>query len=227
MAGVPITVLLYHYTAIQWLVHRPLMGGLSIALRFWWAHKGSITVTDDTYSVSPQGHILPYSLSGFTSRVYSAERCQQPSEWAILSRIKCLSQWLWGCGILSFCTVMIHELCDRMTSWRSFPTLWRKCKWYLVKLVSIYIVVHLCYVLYARRRRDAWIGQLWGVTDWSSTRLLHWKQTGTTWYRAASAGTLDQELGFSMQPPLWLLNILSHTGRSVTSIYYITFHTSV
>ena len=78
-------------------------------------------------------------------------------------------------------------------------------------------------MLYACRGRDAWIGQLrWEVTGWCSIELLHWKQTGTTWYRATSAGTIDQEHRFSMHHPWWLPNIPSHAGRLVKYMFCMT-----
>ena len=43
-------------------------------------------------------------------------------------------------------------------------------------------------VLYVQRGRYACIGQFrWEMADWSFAELC-WKQTGTTWYRAASVG---------------------------------------
>ena len=107
---------------------------------------------------------------------------------------------LWG--FMSFCTVLHHVI-------RGHPDChFQPSGW------STDIIVHSCYMPEAER--DAWIRRLrWEVTDWSSTELLHWKPTDTTWYLTASAGTNDQGRRFSMHTPWWLPKIPSHTGRSV------------
>ena len=49
--------------------------------------------------------------------------------------------------------------------------------------------------------RDAWIGWLrQEMTYWFSAELLHWKRTGTIWYRAACACIIDRGRQFSLNP---------------------------
>jgi len=76
------------------------------------------------------------SLFASITRVHNAKHCQQPSEWSVLSRIKCVGHY----EVVGFQVILYSlEPCDTRTCWRSFPFLWRECRQYLLAFMLSYI----------------------------------------------------------------------------------------
>ena len=151
--------------------------------------------------------------------------------WPVLSHTSCLSQCevvagsepyhvaqsVWGCGISSR-SVQSWAMWYNDVLAVFFQTSGESAK----RIFLVSIISSNKYVLYTQRGRYAWTGQLrWKVINWSSTEHLHWKQTGTTWYRAASAGIFDRERRFSMHPP-WCMNSRhSEPYRKIGKLYVL------